>query len=274
MNKFIGRVIYIIALIFEITLSTLIIFLDMALIVIKLIDSILRNCILKLILIFFILILVSTGFYSFFILSLLLLSMNGIVALSVFLIFFLISKFGDIVLEYLKKIKYSLTRFLHSYSESLINGTGNYKNFSYFSREYSDYKKNAHQRFERESQQYRRREEQRQQWREFFEQQNNSSGNGHNNAGSQSGYQNNYQQSYFNNFQNFIMKYERSCDVMGVDYRSSHEEIKMKFRKLARKYHPDINPSDDAEEKFKKINNAFDFLTPENIKKYKEIKRV
>lgn len=58
--------------------------------------------------------------------------------------------------------------------------------------------------------------------------------------------------------------------VLGIDKTANQEEIKKAYRKLARKYHPDLNPHDtDAERKFKEINEANAVLSdPENRKKY------
>lgn len=51
-------------------------------------------------------------------------------------------------------------------------------------------------------------------------------------------------------------------EVLGVDKNASDADIKKAFRKLARKYHPDVNPGDkDAEAKFKEINEAYDVLS-------------
>ncbi|MFM1842216.1 MAG: DnaJ protein [Cyanobacteriota bacterium] len=53
--------------------------------------------------------------------------------------------------------------------------------------------------------------------------------------------------------------------VLGVPRDATAEEIKRSFRKLARQYHPDVNPNDKtAEEKFKDINEAYDVLSDEN----------
>ncbi|MFM6510018.1 MAG: DnaJ domain-containing protein, partial [Microcystis panniformis] len=53
-------------------------------------------------------------------------------------------------------------------------------------------------------------------------------------------------------------------DVLGVSRTATSDEIKKAFRRLARQYHPDVNPGDkSAEEKFKDINEAYDVLSDE-----------
>lgn len=58
--------------------------------------------------------------------------------------------------------------------------------------------------------------------------------------------------------------------ILGITKSASEAEIKKSYRKLARKYHPDVNPNDKtAEAKFKEINEANEVLgDPENRKKY------
>lgn len=58
--------------------------------------------------------------------------------------------------------------------------------------------------------------------------------------------------------------------VLEVDKKASTDEIKKAYRKLARKYHPDLNPNDaDANKKFQQINEANEVLSdPEKRKKY------
>jgi molecular chaperone DnaJ len=57
--------------------------------------------------------------------------------------------------------------------------------------------------------------------------------------------------------------------TLGVDRKASQEDIKRAYRKLARQYHPDTNKDTGAEERFKRISEAYDVLgDPEKRKKY------
>ncbi|ACV69140.1 DnaJ C-terminal domain-containing protein [Desulfohalobium retbaense] len=66
------------------------------------------------------------------------------------------------------------------------------------------------------------------------------------------------------------MQYKDYYDVLGVDRNASQDEINKAFKKLARKYHPDLNPDDqEAERKFKEANEAYEVLKdPEKRKRY------
>ena len=60
------------------------------------------------------------------------------------------------------------------------------------------------------------------------------------------------------------MQYRDYYDTLGVNKDANQETIKKAYRKLARKYHPDVNPDDpNAEEKFKDINEAYQVLSDE-----------
>ncbi|MDP2673921.1 MAG: DnaJ C-terminal domain-containing protein [Dehalococcoidia bacterium] len=57
-------------------------------------------------------------------------------------------------------------------------------------------------------------------------------------------------------------------DVLGVSRSASDKEVKQAFRRLARKYHPDVNPGDArAEERFKEINRAYEVLSDADKRK-------
>ena len=66
------------------------------------------------------------------------------------------------------------------------------------------------------------------------------------------------------------MEYIDYYKILGINKNASEKDIKKAYRKLARKYHPDLNPNDqNAEKKFKEINEAYEVLSnPENRKKY------
>ena len=56
-------------------------------------------------------------------------------------------------------------------------------------------------------------------------------------------------------------------EVLGVNKSATEAEIKSAFRKLAKKYHPDLNKEADAAEKFKEVQEAYDVLSDENKRK-------
>lgn len=65
------------------------------------------------------------------------------------------------------------------------------------------------------------------------------------------------------------MKFRDYYEVLGVGRTASSEDIQKAYRKLARKYHPDINKTKEAEDRFKEINEANEVLSDaEKRKKY------
>src|SRR5881628_89792 len=61
------------------------------------------------------------------------------------------------------------------------------------------------------------------------------------------------------------VKFRDYYESLGVPRSAKEEEIKKAYRKLARKYHPDLNPhKKQAEEKFKEIQEAYEVLSAEN----------
>lgn len=63
------------------------------------------------------------------------------------------------------------------------------------------------------------------------------------------------------------MKYKDYYEILGVDKKVTSQEIKKAYRKLAKKYHPDLNGGNEqAAEKLKEVNEAFEVLSDENKK--------
>ena len=62
-------------------------------------------------------------------------------------------------------------------------------------------------------------------------------------------------------------------ELLGVPRTATAEEIKTAYRRLARKYHPDVNPGDaSAEARFKEINEAHEVLSDPQKKKRYEVR--
>jgi curved DNA-binding protein len=72
---------------------------------------------------------------------------------------------------------------------------------------------------------------------------------------------------------NMAVDYRDYYATLGVDRTASEQDIRKAFRKLARQYHPDVNPDNKAAEaKFKEINEAYEVLSdPEKRRRYDEL---
>lgn len=64
------------------------------------------------------------------------------------------------------------------------------------------------------------------------------------------------------------MKFRDYYEVLGVERKATPEDIQKAYRKLARKYHPDINKTKEAEDRFKEINEANEVLSDAQKRKH------
>lgn len=186
------------------------------------------------------------------------------------LLFFVIFPIlGIKFISYLKYVKYMITEFLFDRANNLIHGIDNrFNSFSEYGIKYKRAQENEkrQQQQQRQAQQQREWEQRFKQWHEY----QNSQGNGA--YGNFNGYSQNTGQTFSNPTIDFKNKYEQSCDVLGVEYGSDIFQIKLAYRKKAKEYHPDMNKSADATKIFQKISDAYEFLSENNIDRYKNIK--
>ena len=70
------------------------------------------------------------------------------------------------------------------------------------------------------------------------------------------------------------MEFKDYYKILGVEPDADSKEIKAAYRKMARKYHPDVNPEEGAEEKFKEVAEAYEVLkNAERRAEYDELRR-
>ena len=68
------------------------------------------------------------------------------------------------------------------------------------------------------------------------------------------------------------MEFKDYYEIMGVDRDAGQDEIKRAYRRLARKYHPDVSKEDDAEARFKEVGEAYEVLKdPEKRAAYDQL---
>jgi len=186
----------------------------------------------------------------------------GLLVIMFFIIFPIL---GSIFVSHLKYLKHITTEYLFNLSNHLKDSeTYKYKSFG-------DYKA-AYRRTEEERirEEQRRRYEQQRQWQEqFFKQQWQNFGN----QGGQSYRGNGGHQSGFgmNPGAEFKNKYEKSCDILGIPYGVDRNQIKLAYRKKAKEFHPDLNKDPNATKIFQQITDAYEFLSDENIRRYKNL---
>ena len=69
------------------------------------------------------------------------------------------------------------------------------------------------------------------------------------------------------------MEFKDYYKIMGLSENASQDDIKKAYRKLARKYHPDVSKESNAEEKFKEVGEAYEVLKdPQKRAEYDQLK--
>ncbi|NLY66165.1 MAG: DnaJ domain-containing protein [Tissierellia bacterium] len=183
---------------------------------------------------------------------------------------FILPLLGSQFISFLKYIKYMIEEYFYDLANSLIYDRPRaYTSFSEYVNNYKRQEEERKRKEEREKweRQQREWEEWFRQWYEYQNQQKTYDSyydytGQYNRSG---GYQ------YTSPTNDFKKKYEESCDILGVPYDADKYQIKLAYRKKAKEYHPDLNKAPNATEMFQKINNAYEFLNDDNIKRYKNM---
>lgn len=200
------------------------------------------------------------------------------------LLILLVPTLGTPIISRLRYANFTLTEWMYDKADTMITGHKvGYEKFSDYSNDYKA-RQEAERRKEAQRRQWEQeqaRQRQQEEWTRRFEEfaknfryydPNNFGNYGQGDYYGQGGYSGYNQAGYGPTGDlGFKEKYEKSCDILGVSYDSDTYQIKLNYRKLAKKYHPDINKAPDATEKFQEINDAYDFLSEENINKYKNL---
>lgn len=259
MNRLIGNFYRGIGRFFEFVTDVIILFLDL---IVTLIDNVKK--LLGIFSIFFIFFLMNP-----FLLYALLLSPS---IMSLLIIFFIVPLLGKGLISYLKYLQYILTEFFYDRADYYLLGKDNRVSFGDYGRKYS---KRQREKVQRESEE--RARQQQKMWEDMFRQYyDQASRGGYNTYGG--GYSNQRgsygsQGNIYNPTRDFINKYEANCRTLGLAPTIDKYQIKLAYRKLAKKYHPDVSSDPNATEKFQKINEANEFLSDANIKRYEQLKK-
>lgn len=170
---------------------------------------------------------------------------------------------GAVLLGKLKDYQEVSSRFLFGRAEYLQDpDTHTKRSYSYHKQAYETEKaEQARRAWEKRARQQRMWEERFRQWQGGF-----GGGYGAGYGGPGGGYSSG---STSNPYVDFKSQYEKSCTTLGIPVTTDESRIKLAYRKKAKQYHPDVNGAPDATAKFQEINQAYEFLNEDNIRRYK-----
>lgn len=215
----------------------------------------------------------------------------GMALILVLVLLFSLPFLGTKAASALKYFKYIATETLYDNADFYLQNRARKGTFSEYSDKYKkaeeDERRAEAERQRRRAEEFYRQQEARQRaqeeyWRrtfdEFFRQ--TQSGGGYQGGYRDGGYQRGgYQQgpgssSGYNPYSDFVSQYKKACNTLGLSYDTDIYQVKLQYRKLAKKYHPDLNKEVGAADKFKEVSQAYEFLSEENIERYKRVKNV
>lgn len=185
---------------------------------------------------------------------------------SIVLLILIFPVIGSFAVSRLKYLQYMATEYFYERADYYLLGKDvTYETMGDYGRRY-ERKIEAERRRQQEERARMEEEIFRRQFEAFF------------NQGNFGGYQESYgdfggnnQGSYSSYDGGFKEKYEAAVHRLGVDVDADKYEIRLAYKKLAKKYHPDLNPEEDTTKIFQEINAANDFLNDENIARYKSM---
>ena len=180
---------------------------------------------------------------------------------------------GIRLVAYLTYLKYVTTEYLFNLANHLMNENKySYQSFNAYK---TAYRKAEEERIREEQRRYY---EQQREWNERFSQWHQYSsqrgrGGFYANYGGQGSYSGNdgnhdRQGRFANPMVEFKNKYKKSCEILGVPEDSDKYKVKLAYRRKAKEHHPDVNNNPDATKKFQEINDAYEFLNEDNIRRY------
>ena len=185
---------------------------------------------------------------------------------SIVLLILIFPIIGSFAVSRLKYLQYMATEYFYERADYYLLG----KDVTYETM--GDYGKRYERKIEAERR--RQQEERARMEEEMFRRQFEAFFNQGNFGGYQESYGDfggNHQGSYGAYDGGFKEKYEAAVHRLGVDVDADKYEIRLAYKKLAKKYHPDLNPEEDTTKIFQEINAANDFLNDENIARYKSM---